>query len=36
MMQVSSNMQYVIMGIIIVVAVIISNLENIRKEFGLR
>ena len=36
MMQVSSNMQYVIMGIIIVVAVIISNLENIRKEFGMR
>ena len=36
MMQVSSNMQYVIMGIIIVVAVIISNMENIRKEFGMR
>ena len=36
MMQVSANLQYVIKGIIIVVAVIISNLENLRKEFGLR
>ena len=36
LMQVSSYYQAMITGIIIVVAVIISNLENIRKEFGMR
>ena len=36
LMQVSSYYQDMIMGIIIVAAVIISNIDNIRKEFGLR
>jgi len=36
MMQVNSYYQRLIRGIIIVVAVVISNIDNIRKEFGLR
>ena len=36
MMQVSSYYQDMVRGIIIVIAVVISNIENIRKQFGMR